>query len=182
MKPGIADTRQVQAATPRSEPRSGSPPAYTTPTRRRPEAFQLISNLPHASRVGHADPPSAGLSGLFAAAGADGGCVYKPGHGNSGFTTTGGRSNHGDGGVRCLRALPRKWGCISIGKESKLAPPLYHARPGYPTVVRGPLMVEPAIICQSCNTEITLKESLAAPLLESTRRKYEKCLAHTEAS
>lgn len=43
-------------------------------------------------------------------------------------------------------------------------------------------MVEPAIICQSCNTEITLKESLAAPLLESTRRKYEKCLAHTEAS
>lgn len=38
-------------------------------------------------------------------------------------------------------------------------------------------MSEPTIICPNCKTEIKLTESLAAPLLESTRREYEKRLA-----
>ena len=42
-------------------------------------------------------------------------------------------------------------------------------------------MSEPTIICPSCRTEIKLTESLAAPLLESTRRDYEKRLALKDA-
>jgi hypothetical protein len=37
-------------------------------------------------------------------------------------------------------------------------------------------MSEPTIICPNCKTEIKLTESLAAPLIESTRRDYEKRL------
>ena len=36
---------------------------------------------------------------------------------------------------------------------------------------------EPIIICPKCRTEIKLTESLAAPLIEATRRKYEQELA-----
>lgn len=42
-------------------------------------------------------------------------------------------------------------------------------------------MTEPIIICPNCKTEIKLTESLAAPLLESTRRDYEKRLAQKDA-
>lgn len=42
-------------------------------------------------------------------------------------------------------------------------------------------MSEPTIICPSCKTEIRLTESLAAPLIESTRREYEKRLAQKDA-
>jgi hypothetical protein len=38
-------------------------------------------------------------------------------------------------------------------------------------------MSEPTILCPNCKTEIKLTESLAAPLIESTRRDYEKRLA-----
>ena len=38
-------------------------------------------------------------------------------------------------------------------------------------------MSEPTIVCPNCKTEIKLTESLAAPLIESTRRDYEKQLA-----
>jgi hypothetical protein len=38
-------------------------------------------------------------------------------------------------------------------------------------------MTEPTITCPSCKTEIKLTESLAAPLIESTRRDFEKRLA-----
>lgn len=38
-------------------------------------------------------------------------------------------------------------------------------------------MAEPTIICPSCKTEIKLTESLAAPLIEATRREYEQRLA-----
>ncbi len=38
-------------------------------------------------------------------------------------------------------------------------------------------MSEPTIFCPNCKTEIKLTESLAAPLIESTRRDYEKRLA-----
>lgn len=38
-------------------------------------------------------------------------------------------------------------------------------------------MSEPTIICPNCKTEIKLTESLAAPLIESTRRDYENQLA-----
>jgi len=41
-------------------------------------------------------------------------------------------------------------------------------------------MSEPTIICPNCKTEIKLTESLAAPLIESTRRDYEKRLALKE--
>lgn len=42
-------------------------------------------------------------------------------------------------------------------------------------------MSEPTIVCPSCKTEIKLTESLAAPLIESTRRDYEKRLAQKDA-
>lgn len=35
-------------------------------------------------------------------------------------------------------------------------------------------MNEPTIICPSCKTEIKLTESLALPLIESTRKEYEQ--------
>jgi hypothetical protein len=38
-------------------------------------------------------------------------------------------------------------------------------------------MAEPTIICPKCKNEIKLTESLAAPLIESTRRDYEQRLA-----
>ena len=37
-------------------------------------------------------------------------------------------------------------------------------------------MTEPTIVCPKCKTEIKLTESLAAPLVESTRREYEQRL------
>src|SRR5215212_49003 len=43
------------------------------------------------------------------------------------------------------------------------------------------MMNEPTIVCPSCNTEIKLNESLAAPLLETTRREFEKRLAQKDA-
>ena len=42
-------------------------------------------------------------------------------------------------------------------------------------------MTEPTIICPSCKTEIKLTESLAAPLIEATRRDYEQRLVQKEA-
>jgi len=41
-------------------------------------------------------------------------------------------------------------------------------------------MTEPTIICPNCKTEIKLTESLAAPLIESIRREYDKRLAQKE--
>jgi hypothetical protein len=43
-------------------------------------------------------------------------------------------------------------------------------------------MIDPTIICPSCKTEIKLTESLAAPLLESTRLQYEKQISEKEDS
>jgi len=37
-------------------------------------------------------------------------------------------------------------------------------------------MAEPTIVCPNCKTEIKLNESLAGPLLEATRRDFEKRL------
>ena len=42
-------------------------------------------------------------------------------------------------------------------------------------------MTEPTITCPSCHTEIKLTESLAAPLLETTKREFEKRLAQKDA-
>jgi hypothetical protein len=42
-------------------------------------------------------------------------------------------------------------------------------------------MTEPTITCPNCRTEIKLTESLAAPLIESTRRDFEKRLAQKDA-
>jgi hypothetical protein len=42
-------------------------------------------------------------------------------------------------------------------------------------------MNETTIICPSCSTEIKLTESLAAPIVESTRRHYEQLLARQDA-
>ena len=42
-------------------------------------------------------------------------------------------------------------------------------------------MTEPTIICPNCRTEIKLTESLAAPLIESTRRQYEQQLAQKDS-
>jgi hypothetical protein len=42
-------------------------------------------------------------------------------------------------------------------------------------------MTDPTIICPKCKTEIKLTESLAAPLIESTRREYEQRLTQKDA-
>ncbi|MGD9852368.1 MAG: DUF2130 domain-containing protein [Nitrospirales bacterium] len=42
-------------------------------------------------------------------------------------------------------------------------------------------MTEPTIICPQCKTEIKLTESLAAPLLEATKRNFEQRLAQKDA-
>lgn len=42
-------------------------------------------------------------------------------------------------------------------------------------------MTEPIITCPKCKTEIKLTESLAAPLIESTRREYDQRLAQKDA-
>lgn len=43
-------------------------------------------------------------------------------------------------------------------------------------------MAEPTIICPNCKTEIKLTESLAAPLIEATRREYEQRLAQKQSN
>lgn len=43
-------------------------------------------------------------------------------------------------------------------------------------------MTEPTISCPSCKTEIKLTESLAAPLIESTRKEFEEKIAAKEAA
>jgi hypothetical protein len=42
-------------------------------------------------------------------------------------------------------------------------------------------MIDPTITCPNCKTEIKLTESLAAPLVESTRLQYEKRIADKDA-
>lgn len=42
-------------------------------------------------------------------------------------------------------------------------------------------MTEPIITCPKCKTEIKLTESLAAPLIETTRREFEKKIAQKDA-
>jgi hypothetical protein len=42
-------------------------------------------------------------------------------------------------------------------------------------------MTEPTLTCPTCRTEIKLTESLAAPLIEGTRRRYEDQLTRKEA-
>lgn len=42
-------------------------------------------------------------------------------------------------------------------------------------------MTEPTIICPNCKTEIKLTESLAAPLIESTRKQFERRLAQKDS-
>jgi hypothetical protein len=41
--------------------------------------------------------------------------------------------------------------------------------------------VEPVIVCPNCKKEIRLTESLAAPLVEATRRQYEQKLADKDS-
>ena len=41
-------------------------------------------------------------------------------------------------------------------------------------------MAEPTIVCPSCKAEVKLTESLAAPLIESTRREFEQRLARQQ--
>ncbi len=42
-------------------------------------------------------------------------------------------------------------------------------------------MIEPIIICPNCSIEIKVTESLAAPLIQATRKKYETKIAEKEA-
>src|SRR5271155_734333 len=42
-------------------------------------------------------------------------------------------------------------------------------------------MTEPTLTCPNCRTEIKLTESLAAPLIADTRKRYEDQLARMEA-
>ncbi len=43
------------------------------------------------------------------------------------------------------------------------------------------IVTEPTIICPNCNSEIKLTESLAAPLIESTRKQFEQQLAQKDS-
>lgn len=43
-------------------------------------------------------------------------------------------------------------------------------------------MIEPTITCPNCSSEIKLTESLAAPLIQATRKEYEAKIAEKEAS
>ena len=43
-------------------------------------------------------------------------------------------------------------------------------------------MSEPTITCPNCHTTVRLTESLAAPLVEATRQRYEQQLAAREAT
>ncbi len=43
-------------------------------------------------------------------------------------------------------------------------------------------MTEPTIICPQCKTEIKLTESLAEPLIEATRKQFEKQLAQKDSA
>ena len=42
-------------------------------------------------------------------------------------------------------------------------------------------MTEPTIICPNCKIEIKLNESLAAPLIEATRKQFEQKLAQKDS-
>ena len=42
-------------------------------------------------------------------------------------------------------------------------------------------MTEPTVTCPNCKTEIKLTESLAAPLLEATRKQYEQLIADKDS-
>src|SRR5262245_40829755 len=42
-------------------------------------------------------------------------------------------------------------------------------------------MSDPTITCPNCKTEIKLTESLAAPLIQATRQRYEQKIAQREA-
>ena len=42
-------------------------------------------------------------------------------------------------------------------------------------------MTDPTITCPNCKAEIKLTESLAAPLIESTRKQYEQQIADKDA-
>jgi hypothetical protein len=42
-------------------------------------------------------------------------------------------------------------------------------------------MTEPTITCPNCKSEIKLTESLAAPLIEATRKQYEQQLAQRDS-
>jgi hypothetical protein len=46
---------------------------------------------------------------------------------------------------------------------------------------RMDIMIEPQIVCPNCHTEIKLTESLAAPLVAETRKRFEQQLAQKEA-
>jgi hypothetical protein len=48
-------------------------------------------------------------------------------------------------------------------------------------ILKARTMTEPTLTCPTCRTRIKLTESLAAPLLEATRRRYEGQLAQKEA-
>lgn len=56
-----------------------------------------------------------------------------------------------------------------------------HRATGLAEILMGNQMTEPIITCPSCKAEIKLTESLAAPLIEATRREYEQRLAQKDA-
>jgi hypothetical protein len=45
---------------------------------------------------------------------------------------------------------------------------------------KASIMTEPTLTCPTCRTEIKLTESLAAPLIADTRKRYETQLARKE--
>jgi hypothetical protein len=71
------------------------------------------------------------------------------------------------------------WGSFTIARFSDLG--IQYHESNRALILKARAMTEPTLTCPSCRTEIKLTESLGAPLIEVTRRRYEDQLARKEA-
>ena len=82
-------------------------------------------------------------------------------------------------GLLCShRCDPMTWGQSTTARPSNRRIQ-YHRR--FASRFKARTMTEPTLTCPTCRTEIKLTESLAAPLIEDTRRRYEDQLTRKEA-
>jgi hypothetical protein len=71
------------------------------------------------------------------------------------------------------------WGSFSTARISDLG--IQYHESNRALILKARAMTEPTLTCPTCRTQIKLTESLAAPLIEATRRRYEDQLARKEA-
>ena len=90
-------------------------------------------------------------------------------------------SNNGFNSAKEVLFLSPAFSRLQRPAASRLTYPPYAAIKIEPLHPCGNSMNDPTIICPNCKTEIKLTESLAAPLLESTRQQYEQRIAEKDA-